>query len=195
MRGTSLGGQVELFLRDFEGVVPEDARYVIWIGTNDARDALGAGNPRILDASVRAIATHIALLATEGARRFLIVNVPDLGLVPSITRLPDPMPARASDVSLAYNRALSEALDSVEPGVKALGGEIVRVDSFIILNDFVANPADYGFANVTESCLIMGTRGNFHRGVPSRFLFWDGIHRTAAGHQAFADAVQAILEE
>ena len=53
-------------------------------------------------------------------------------------------------------------------------------DLFGTISSFVANPAAFGFANVTDAC------GAIAGCDPSTSLFWDGIHPTSAGHALLA---------
>ena len=52
----------------------------------------------------------------------------------------------------------------------------------------VANPAAFGFTNVTDSCLIGGPFiGGIPCATPEAHLFWDAIHPTTAAHAILAD--------
>nr|WP_256091377.1 SGNH/GDSL hydrolase family protein [Nostoc sp. KVJ20] len=48
-----------------------------------------------------------------------------------------------------------------------------------LYRDAIANPAAFGFTNVSSSCLS----GSTICGNPDQFLFWDGIHPTTAAHR------------
>ena len=186
--------QVNWFLSDFNGVAPSDATYIIWIGTNDARDAFAAGgDPVIVADSITSTVTNIAVLVMQGARRFVVLDVPDLGLVPVVNQLPDPIPALATGFTVAYNQALSDALDFVEPGIVFFGGELIRVDTSAILNAIVSDPAAAGLSNVTDPCLSFGVKGGFIKPNPNDFLFWDGGHPTFAAHGLLSQAVADVM--
>ena len=63
-----------------------DALYVVMIGGNDVRNAaLGAGEGAVT-AGVRDELTAISDLADEGAKHILVVNVPNVGLIPELHR-------------------------------------------------------------------------------------------------------------
>jgi len=188
------GTQVELFLDDFDDLAPDDATYLVWIGTNDARDAFVAGgDPVVIGESLAAIGANLMLLLQHGARDFVVLNVPDLGLVPAINGMPDPIPAQATGFSLIYNAQLSSVLDTLEPLIVASGGTLVRVDAFLILQSLVADPLAAGLTNVTDPCLSFGVRGGFMPPHPNGYLFWDGIHPSRAGHAALGSAVMEVL--
>jgi phospholipase/lecithinase/hemolysin len=187
--------QVNLFLSDFQGKAPSDATYVVFIGANDARDAFAlGGDPIIVTEAVTAISTNIGALTVMGARTFVVFNVPNLGIVPAINALPDPIPAFATLFTIAYNAALSTALDAVEPLVRAHGGKIIRVDTFSILNAVVADGGlAAGLSNVEDACLTFGVKGGFMCDDPDAYLFWDGAHPTRAGHAVLAAEVASVL--
>jgi outer membrane lipase/esterase len=189
-----LATQVNYFLVDFDNVAPSDATYVIWIGANDARDAFEAGgDPGIVVDSITSIASNIGLLVMKGARRFVVLNVPNLGLVPAINQLPDPIPALATGFTLGYNQALSNALDLIVPTIILVGGELTRVDTFAILTAIVSDPAAAGLSNVTDSCLSFGVTGGFINPTPNDHLFWDAAHPTFAGHALLSQAVADVM--
>ena len=190
-----LSTQVGLFLSDFGGHAPSDATYIIFIGTNDARDAFAAGGDAsiVIDA-VSAVGANIAALFSQGARNFIVLNVPNLGITPAVSALPAPIPVLATLFTQGYNAALSAALDTVEPLVLSGGGEIIRVDTFSILNTVVADGgATTGLTNVADACLTFGVKGGFMCEEPDTHLFWDGGHPTRAGHAVFAAELANLL--
>ena len=47
-------------------------------------------------------------------------------------------------------------------------------------------PAAFGLTNVADACGAVATC------TPASYLFWDGIHPTAKGHQILANAMFAL---
>lgn len=194
-----LSKQVSAFLHDFSAHAPSGALYVVWLGGNDVRAALQAiaidptfaTSQKIIEDAIKSIASTLYTLHFAGARKFLIPNAPDVGLAPAIRLLGPQAQGAASFLSSQFNNALELALKSVEAN---LGVEIVRLDVFGILNEVVAAPAAAGLANATEPCIRLNvTSGAFCR-QPGQFLFWDGIHPTAAGHRIIAERANAALD-
>lgn len=186
--------QVQNYLADFGGAARPGATHVIFIGGNDIRDALvaGGGAPSfaILGAAVTAVAVNIQTLYLAGARRFVVVNGPDLGLVPAVRLLGPAAQAGATALSAGYNAGLAGAV----AGLSALPGiQIVSVDLFAAIQDMVANPDEYGLTNVIDMCITPGVKGNARCSNPDDYLFWDGIHPTSAGHAILADLIGAAL--
>ena len=119
----------------------------------------------------------------------------NLAITPAINDLPAPLVQLATGFSISFNfGALSAALDSVEPLVQALGGQLIRVDVFSLLNNVVADGgAAAGLSNVTDPCLTYGVKGNFMCNNPNEYLFWDDAHPTRAGHGVLVEEIANIL--
>jgi phospholipase/lecithinase/hemolysin len=88
-----LTSQVAVFLSVTRHERPDHRLYVLWVGGNDVRDAFaalteGASPARargIIRVAVTAITDNMAALVEAGARRFLVLNAPNIGLVPAVT--------------------------------------------------------------------------------------------------------------
>ncbi len=201
-----LSAQVGAFLSDVGGIASSDALYVIWIGGNDVRDALVAAfaDPDlsdsfdILGAALLSEAANIAALAAAGATQFLVLNAPNLGVVPAVVALGDEAIFGATFLSEAYNFGvpmtplvgLDAALDALEV---VLDIEITRFDAFGFLNAVVADAEAYGFSETTVPCLTFGVAEDAVCDKPKAWMFWDGIHPTTATHTVLAEEVEAAL--
>lgn len=189
--------QVNGFLSDFRGSANPNRTYVIFVGGNDARDALVAGLsdpgqvPVIVGAAVTAIADAVQTLWASGATEFVVMNAPNLAVVPAV-RFQGPAAIMAGQqISMSFNEALSGALDGLEAALPNLN--ITRVDIFTRLNDVVANPGDFGIEDAENPCLTFGVVGGAVCARPHRRLFWDGIHPTSGGHRVVRDIVLEAL--
>jgi phospholipase/lecithinase/hemolysin len=138
--------------------------FMIWGGANDFLNA-GQTNPFI---PAQNIANEIATLASAGAKTFLIPNLPLLGALPSTSSLPAPIPQELNQLTVAFNTILQTEATQLD---KSLGVQIHIVDIYSLMNDAMANPAKYGFTNVTDSALLSGSNGD-------DYLFWDIVHPT-----------------
>jgi phospholipase/lecithinase/hemolysin len=194
-----LSRQVSAFLNDFGANAPGNALYVIWLGGNDIRAALGAlaqdptgaTSEGILKQAIEAIGINLHTLHFAGARKFLVANAPDLALTPAVRKLGEQAQGAANLFSQQFNLGLERTLQGVEA---RLDVEIVRLDVFGILNEVVAAPQTFGLSNVTGACIRLNvTAGAFCR-QPGSYLFWDGIHPTAAGHRILARRANAALD-
>jgi outer membrane lipase/esterase len=191
--------QVGLFVSDFHGHAPANAVYAVFFGGNDVRDALGAlaidptgaTSVGILTDALSAIRSNLLTLYAAGARRFLVPNLPDIALAPAV-RLSGPQAqAGAHFLSMQFNGGLELTLEGLE---KALGVEIVRLDVFSIVNQVVATPAAFGLTDVQDPCIRLNTVVHAFCANPGKFLFWDGIHPTVAGHHLLAVRADAALD-
>ena len=206
--GIDLASQVQAFLNAAGNAAPADALYVVEIGGNDLRDALLAfvqtlqsgGTPAqaqaaagtVIADAVGAIGAQMQALAGAGARRFLVWRVPNIGATPAIRGLGalDPaIPGVADSLTQAFNAALEA---NVLAPLAASGLGIVRLDVYAKLNQIIANGAAFGLTNVTNACITPSVPP-FQCQTPDQYLFWDGIHPTAAGHAIIAQYATYIV--
>lgn len=204
-----LSTQVNQFLTDFHGQVPENSLVVIWIGGNDIDDALnalsvdhsGATSVGIIENAAAAVANNVGVLYGAGARMFLIVNVPDFAKTPYVQFLGanvDPaIPPTATFFTGAYDDGLAQLSAgfpfSVPPDpVHPL--QFVRLfDVNALFNQILATPGTFGIANATDRCTQPLVVGKAICSTPNRYLFWDGIHPTTTTHSAVASAALQLL--
>ena len=189
----SLSFQVQAFLQAKGGSASPAALHVIEMGSNDVRDALnaGAGAPAVLSAALTAIRANVDVLYAAGARRFLIWNVPNPALTPAIRRLNNPLIAgAATSLVTTFNTGLDgqiALLRATRPGI-----QIDVLNVFKLLNDVVAAPVTFGFENVATPC-ITPSEAPFFCQQPDEYLFWDGLHPTAAMHAVVAAFAEMTL--
>ncbi len=177
--------QTQMFLGNVGGVADPNALYSIWGGGNDIRDN-DIGN------SVANISTIITQLHAAGAMNFFLPNQPNIGLTPeSLAGLaPGGSAAVITAASLQFNMDLLAELQMLEAN---LGINIIKFDIFSLFNDVAVDPAAFGFSNITAPCLnpLVGTLC----ADPDSYLFFDGIHPTAAAHAIIGDmAVATIMD-
>lgn len=193
----NLPEQVAAFLAAVPQISP-NTLVTLEIGGNDVRDALVAaassGNPgTYIQNALASLMNSIATLYSRGARRFLLLNVPDLAKAPSVRLLAQQAPAigpAATSLSVAFNVGLTS---NVVQYAKGLGGTDVRVvDIFALLDEIVASPGTYGFANTTDACVTPNVPP-FQCTQPDTFVFWDGVHPTRAVHALMAQRAIAVL--
>ena len=191
----NLTRQVDTFLERSGGVASSQALYVIEMGSNDVRDAfliflaMQNGGP-ILQAALGSIAANIQRLYLAGAREFLVWVVPNIALTPAIRSLPPVAQGAAASVTQQFNTGLSlllGQLPSVLPGTS-----FARLDADLILNAIVANPAAFNLTTVATPCLTPNIPP-FTCQDADAFLFWDGIHPTAAVHGIIAQHAASVL--
>lgn len=198
-------GQVAQFLA-VDPTANPDGLYTIWIGANDLSDILAGASPSAYAAdiatSVANVDSAITALAGAGAKNFLIVTVPDLGVTPGATSLGPVVAGALSALSAGFDTTLVDGGGPI-PSLAALAGleglNLSVLDTYSLVDSIVASPASYGFTNATSPCLTGEV--NYSGGTPcspsvavqDQYLFWDEIHPTAAGHAVVADAALDVL--
>lgn len=179
------------------GIADPDALYVLAIGSNDLHDLARANNGTEAEAeSARLTGAQTVMsnvssvldgLWSAGARRFLVANVPDLGLTPGA--LGGGYVASATHITLAYNDLLVSFLDDFAGGET----ELFRLDLSSILHevvaDVIAGGDKYGLSNAVIPC--------FAQNAPAcaESVFVDTIHPTAFVHALAAErAISALVQ-
>jgi outer membrane lipase/esterase len=192
----NLPEQVAMYVSDF-GATSAETLVVIEIGSNDVRDALVAGamggSPaQVIGDALTSFASSVFQLYGTGARRFLVTNVPDIGKTPALRTLDLFYPGTAAGGGLlasGYNAGLAFAVQQLSalPDI-----DIHVLDIYTTVNQVIANPGPYGFANVTDAC-VTPNQPPFRCKKPDTYAFWDGIHPTAALHALIAQQALAIV--
>lgn len=181
----SLTDQVAQFLGATGGAAPASFLYVVAGGGNNARAALGAiaGGADVfgtIGATAFNYATDVGnivdSLQAAGAKDIVVWNTPNLGTAPAVIAQGAQAIGLGTGVASAMNGALNARLAG-EVGVQTF-------DLFGSVAGIIANPAAYGLSNVTDACLLGACNA-------SEYLFWDGIHPSARGHEILAGLMVA----
>lgn len=160
---------------------PASAVFVVWAGANDflAPSPLDTTPAQIIARAVSNIDAIVLALQGAGAGRILVPGLPDLGLTPYVQALGPLSAAGATAFTNAFNTALQASLPS----------GVLFFDTATVLRSMVANPAAYGFMDVSAPCF----NGVNVCANPDAYLFWDDFHPSTAAHavlgQQFANAV------
>lgn len=180
----SLVEQAGMYLTKTGGTAQADALYVVAGGGNNARAALtaiaGGANIGATAAATAAafandIGTIVDALQAAGAQNIVVWNTPNLGLAPAVVA--GGGAPLGSFLATAMNGALATRLIG-EAGVSTF-------DLFGLGGQLAANPASFGFTNVTDAC------GAVANANCNQYAYWDGIHPTTAAHLAIANAMFA----
>lgn len=159
-----------------------NALYIIYAGANDY---LGTGITDVTTV-VNNLTTAVTKLASVGARNFMVPNLPNLAANPG-TALRGPIAQEFfTQLSVAHDNTLAANLAVLEQNPNI---NIVPVDVFTLFNNTIANPAAFGFTNVTNNIVpgagVDPSVGDFTipPGInPNQYLFWDLIHPTTSAH-------------
>jgi phospholipase/lecithinase/hemolysin len=189
----NLPEQLQNYFADYSRTSPRTL-VTLEIGANDVRDALFAGvqgkdpAPYIEDA-IASIGHTLSILYMHGARKFLVMNVPDLGKTPAVRMIPG-----GSESASILTDVFNQNLISVLKNIKRLPGAKVKLlDVNAKLDDVVKHAEDYGFTNVTDAC-VKSNQNPYKCATPDTYLFWDGIHPTEAMHEIVAQQAMSVID-
>lgn len=147
------------------------ALYIVWAGANDYL----FGNVTNPQQPVNNISNAVTVLAAAGAKNIMVLNLADLGKLPS-TRLTQFSP-QLTALTNAHNLALRNAIASLNRSLPSVN--IIPVDVNTLIKTFIKFPRAFGFTNVTEACF----KNNAVCATPNSYLFWDDVHPTTVAHK------------
>ena len=194
-----LADQVDGYLSSRPDGINPEALYVVWAGPNDLIEHLGlfiaTGNPAFIDPVGPAtnLATAIADLAAAGARYFMVPSMPNLSVVPRVQKFPPVLQAQVEGLSALYKGVIDA---TVATTADQLGVTLIAVDSFALLSGVTADPAAFGFSEVTMECLHRPDVLNPYTWTPcvapgseapEGWFFWDDLHPTTQGHRLIGE--------
>lgn len=202
------------------GVADPNALYTYWAGANDILSAtsviapnaslpsgsflyqyifVNGGNPANASVIAQTIAGQagataigqIRALQTAGAKTIVVFNLPDLGKTP--LNVGTANQAGASALAAIYNLQFNGGLATLQDG-------IVAIDTFGLFNELTANPAAFGFTNVTGTAcagtsLACGPTASGYPYAPtsSTYAFADSIHPSGRTHAILANIVTSTI--
>lgn len=196
--------QINSFTSANPSVKPNDL-YIIWAGVNDYLDNFFVNIPdstpsvnQVIDQAVYNLSASLTSLAAVGAKNIMVVNLPDLGKFP-VTGNNNQVSASLSTSINLHNSSLVTNLNflsqQLSPDIN-----IIYLDVNSLVNRIIADPGEFGFTNVTESCV-----GNLSvvpinippqavACTPNKFLFWDQVHPTTATHKIIGKLAFSVLK-
>jgi phospholipase/lecithinase/hemolysin len=153
--------------------------FIVWGGPDDFL------SPSPLDATTaavvnRAVADELGIvngLEQMGAQHILVPGMPDLGLTPYYAGLGQA--AEGTAIANAFNAELTASLPA----------GVLYYNTEALLQNIVANPAAYGFTNVTQPCF----NGVTVCSDPSQYLFFDDFHPTTAADAFAAEGFLSVV--
>jgi phospholipase/lecithinase/hemolysin len=200
--GANLPDQVAAYTAHVSNVADPSALYVIMIGGNDViltalSGVTGTPGDALLTPSVSSETAQITTLAADGAKNFLIVNVPDVGLIPFMTAEHPPDAAAATADSHFYDSELNMQLAGLSlPAGTALHEFDLYDFNTTILDDATA----LGFTNTTEPCFsdapasAASTTGCSIANV-NNFIYWNDVHPSGHLQALWAAGMEAVVPE
>ncbi len=154
---------------DNNSISDPNALYVIWGGANDYLGGVTT-DPNI---PVGNLTNEIATLISNNAKNILVVNLPNLGELPSTRNTANP--SGLNTLTQFHNAGLAASINNLSTTNSSVNLKLLDVNS--LFNQAIVNPSSLGLNNVTDGCLLVGCT------APDNYLFWDDIHPTTATHQ------------
>lgn len=211
----SLHGQISQFLNTHP-VVDPNAVYFIWSGANDILEVFSNSSTSpmlqilLLNAASTAannIASEVARLSARGAKRIVVISLPNIGYTPLINDLvnsqlaPVSLYALMKTITFSFNSMLNQKLGEV---IAQYGTKILYVDVYTLLDNvilasssgraYIVGGEPFYFTNYTAPvCGYIVPPAPFVvpkyvpaldcNVGPNGYLFADDIHPTGTTHR------------
>jgi outer membrane lipase/esterase len=165
----------------------------VWVGANDYFATLGLVNAGLANATT-AITAAVTTVATQtstgveelnalGAQRFVVFNLPPLGLTPLFNQDGAAIVAQTDAISAAHDSTLAAYMSGVH---STTGANIIVVNAAQLFSELLANPAAYGKTNTTQACINVLSCVTASTAVQNQYVFWDSVHPTTGTHEIIA---------
>lgn len=212
MNDFSLQNQVKSYLNTHP-VVNSQAMYVFWAGSNNYLD-LPFDISSEVDQVVSGIVLSMEKLIQQGAKNFIVVNVPQLDTTPAAIEFESE--AELKEMSDLHNLRLHEQMQILRQAYPEV--EIVEYDVAKIMSDIIAHPEQHDFKDAKRTCceFIQSSGVNTLKLPPQLnhsplmrsvyqlayaptkdqcydFLFFDLYHPTAHAHWLLSEEIYELL--
>jgi outer membrane lipase/esterase len=178
---------------------PQGVLDTVALGGTAATNAASAAAVAAMAQAGANLAGYIkTLVVGKGAKYVLVRNLSNINVTPSGRTLDAGTQSLITAMTQAFNAALLAGLTGTSG--------VVILDDYALSNDVAANPAKYGFSNVTvPSCgpnalsaissTIVCNTTNLIAGDTTHYAFSDDIHPTPYAHLKEAENALALLHQ
>lgn len=140
--------------------------------------------------TITQLTADTSALISLGARTLIVPNLPSLGSTPDYNT--SPLGTELGDAfSNAHNAALPAQMASLHA---TTGANILVLNTQQLLTTVIANPAAYGFTNVTDACIDVTSCVSGSTAVQNTYVFWDGVHPTTHAQEFIAEYAARSLQ-
>lgn len=172
------------------GPLDSKALYAISGGHNDVFAQISAGSNAAAMAGIVTAAndltTQVTRLQSAGARHLIVIGIMDMTKTPIAS-----MSASVPDPVLLHN-LVSSFNATLESGLA--GKNLLYFNTGKMLDTVIANPAAYGFSNVTDAATVESLGHTPDPGKETGYLFADIRHPSAQFHKIMSDWIYSSLE-
>lgn len=205
----TLDKEIDSYLLAHQDHADAESMYVIWIGSNNYL-ALPDDIPQTVTSVNKNILKNIEKLVQKGAKHFLLVNLPDLGITPTARdfNIIDTL----STSSKMHNDLFYKNYEQLQANYPQV--QFLYLDVFRLLNQMLEEPQKNGFTNVTDTCyeemihqfsprtllnmvatVQPHTQANSQSGACEGYLFFDPVHPGREAHRILAENARMILDK
>lgn len=201
--------QLQQYLGSTGGKADPHTLYQVWGGANDIfyltdtytdPNVIAAGATAAAQAEVKLLNS----LQAAGAKYMLVYNLPDIGKTPDSIEAGAAAQTAGTQISLLYNGVLNSGIQQLSNN----GVNVIPVNTFLLINEVVANPAAFGFTNVTapacgvgSTSVVCGPQGatsglflyHYPNGAAQTYLFADGVHPSTQADVMLGQYVMSII--
>ncbi|MBS1191747.1 MAG: Phospholipase/lecithinase/hemolysin [Rhodocyclaceae bacterium] len=173
------------------GPLDRQALYAISGGHNDVFAQLSAPSNGAAVAGIITAANdltaQVTRLQSAGARHLIVIGIMDMTKTPVASMPADvPDPVLLGNLVTSFNATLESGL---------AGKNLLYFNTGNMLNTVIANPAAYGFTNVTDAATPSSSLGRTpDPGKETGYLFADIRHPSAQFHKIMSDWIYSSLE-
>lgn len=208
----SLAGQINAYLSAHGNEDQQDNLFIVWIGSNNYLGAPPDESHHLVAEINDIIVDHLQLLASKGAKKIMVVNLPDLSKAPFAKELdrvhcdetdaPDCASKALNYFSKTHNAHLAKRVETLKEQFTDVNW--VYYDIAQLFNDVIDNPARFHLRYVDKSCLqpqkylanliqINETPLSYETNCDD-YLFFDMLHPTTYAHKVIAEQVYEFLK-
>jgi outer membrane lipase/esterase len=186
--------QVSTYIAATSARSSADDLYVIMIGGNDVGDGLRAANPGLeIQKGLDNIEAAVRTLHADGARHFLVANMPDVASTPEVRRFGADAINGSKFFVNAWNAGWAAKMDLLSASLEGI--DLDRLDFTVLSAYATANAANLGFTNIQDTCFVSAVTIPRQPSLQDcdKYFYSDSFHPTVRAHSVIADfAIAAV---
>jgi outer membrane lipase/esterase len=198
----SVQQQIQNYLSSAPAKLDPKAMYFIWSGANDMLYGISAKlNPiafmQLVDQTTTQIVEQVRVLSARGAKRIVVISLPNIGITPFITQLAvkvgnPTLPEKIKNLTFMFNSQLNQKLGALN---KRQQVKILYFDTYTLVNNLIIKANEgkptvisgisFFFTNVTEP-VCTAPLAILCQQTSNNYLFADSVHPTDMTHRALS---------